>query len=162
MFSTYDEPGNLARPTNPSVPAPTLSFDATQGSPFPGSVQVTAPFSGANQYVDIQKLVNVPAPLDWSGKSLRVRIRVNQGTFHGIVEPYVDTTGAYVFGGTSMNFAPGSGWQEFQVDLTNPMTRDHGYDPAQVVLFGVHLNTGAAGANSTPVVFNIDSFYLSP
>jgi hypothetical protein len=125
-------------------------------------VQVTAPFSGANQYVDIQKLVNVPAPLDWSGKSLRVRIRVNQGTFHGIVEPYVDTTGAYAFGGTSINFAPGSGWQEFQVDLTNPMTRDHGYDPAQVVLFGVHLNTGAAGANSTPVVFNIDSFYISP
>jgi len=99
---------------------------------------------------------------DWSGNSLHVRIRVNQGTFHGIVEPYVDTTGAYVFGGTSMNFAPGSGWQEFQVDLTNPMTRDHGYDPAQVVLFGVHLNTGAAGANSTPVVFNIDSFYISP
>jgi hypothetical protein len=162
VFNTYDEPGNLARPTNPSVPAPTLSFDATLGSPYPGSVQVTAPFSGANQYVDIQKLVNVPAPLDWSGKSLRVRIRVSQGTFHGIVEPYVDTTGAYVFGGTSINFAPGSGWQEFQVDLTNPMTRNPGYNPAQVVLFGVHLNTGGAGANSTPVVFNIDSFYISP
>jgi hypothetical protein len=30
------------------------------------------------------------------------------------------------------------------------------------MVFGLHLNTGAAGANATPVVFNIDSFYLSP
>ena len=163
VFNTYDEPGNLARPTNPSVPPPTLSFDATQGSPFPGSVQVTAPFSGANQYVDIQKLVNVPAPLDWSGKSLHVRIRVSQGTFHGIVEPYLVTTGAYVFGGTSINIAPGSQWQEFAVDLTNPLTRAAAsYNPAQVMLFGVQLNTGGAGTASTPVVFNVDSFYLTP
>ena len=163
VFSTYDEPGNLARPTNPVVPPPTLSFDATQGSPFPGSVQVTAPFSGANQYVDIQKLVNVPAPLDWSGKSLHVRIKVSQGTFRGIVEPYVVTTGAYVFGGTIINIAPGSQWQEFVVDLTNPLTRAAAsYNPAQVMLFGVQLNTGSAGAASTPVVFNVDSFDLTP
>ena len=126
-------------------------------------MQVTAPFSGANQYVDIQKLVNVPAPLDWSGKSLHVRIRVSQGTFHGIVEPYVVTTGAYIFGGTSINIAPGSEWQEFQVDLTNPLTRDSAnYNPAQVMLFGVQLNTGGAGVAATPVVFNIDSFFLVP
>ncbi len=42
------------------------------------------------------------------------------------------------------------------------MTRVAGYDPAQVVLLGVQLYTGTAGGSATPVVFNIDSFYLSP
>ena len=161
-LNMYDEPTNLASPTKPSVPPPTLSFDATQGSPSPGSLLVTAPFSGANQYVDVEKVVGIPTPLDWSGKILHVRLKVSQGTFHGIAEPYVSTTGTYAFGGTSFNVGPSTGWQEFAFDLSTAMTRNPGYNPAQVMVFGLYLNTGGAGANSTPVIFNIDSFYLSP
>jgi hypothetical protein len=32
----------------------------------------------------------------------------------------------------------------------------------QVVAFGLQANSGSAGAGSTPVTFNIDSFWIDP
>lgn len=161
-FDTYDEPANLAAPTNPSAPPPTLLFDASQGSPSSGSLQVSAPFSRANQYVSLVKYTNVSAPLDWSGMTLHVRVKVSQGTFKGLIEPYVFTGSIYVFGGTARQVGTSSEWQDFTMNLTDPVTRNPGYNPAQVVAYGVFITTGAAGAGSTAVVFNIDSFTLSP
>src|SRR5947207_7961689 len=53
-FSTYDEPTNLA--VHNGGTAPTITWDGTDGSPtaMAGSLKVTAPYSGANQYVDVQ------------------------------------------------------------------------------------------------------------
>jgi hypothetical protein len=151
---------NLADATNPAVPPPALSFDATQGYPLPGSLQVTAPFSGANQYVEVFKLFGVSAPLDWTGKTLHVRLKVSQGTFNGYIQVYVSTSSIYAFGGTATQVGTGSAWRDYSLDVSNAMTRIVGYNPAQVVLVGVQLNTGGAGA--TPVVFNIDTFNLTP
>jgi hypothetical protein len=122
-----------------------------------------APFSGANQYVDVMKSVSVSAPLDWSGMTLHVRVKVSQGTpFRGSVQLYTSTTSAYEFGGTATQVGPSSQWQEYSLNLANPLTRLPGYDPTQVVLFDVQFNTGNAGAGATPVIFNIDTFYLTP
>ena len=164
VFDTYSDSSvkNLADPAAPSVPPPTLLFDASQGSPSPGSLQVTAPFSGANQYVGIFKSSSVTAPLDWSGMTLHVRLKVSEGTFKGGIQPYVQTSSVYAFGGTYRVVGTSSEWQDFTLDLTNPMNRNTGYNPAQVVTYGVQLNTGASGASSTAVVFNIDSFSISP
>jgi hypothetical protein len=62
---------------------------------------------------------------------------------------------------------PNSNWQEFTVDVSAPTngagaSQGSGYDPAKVVVFGVQLNTDAAGAGATPVTFNIDSFSIDP
>ncbi len=109
---------NLADANKPAVPPPMLSFDATQGSPSPGSLQVTAPFSGANQYVEIDKLTSASAPLDWRGMILHLRLKVSQGTFHGEVQVYVSTSSVYAFGGTYAQVGTGSEWQDFALDVS--------------------------------------------
>jgi hypothetical protein len=153
---------NLADAMDPVTPPPTLSFDSTQGSPSPGSLQVGVPFSGANQYVEVAKIFGTSASLDWTGQTLHVRLSVGQGTFTGGIQVYVMTGATYAFGGTYSPVGADADWHDFKVDLTAPATRSIGYDPAQVVAFGVQLNSGSVGVGATPVVFNLDSFSISP
>jgi len=141
------------------VPPP-LGFDSSQGSPSPGSLKVTIPFSGPNQYVDIQSYV-FAVPQDWSGRTLHVRLKVDEGaTFRGVAQLYVDTGVSYVPADSSVNVAPGSQWQELAMDLSHPMTTDPSgrFNPKQVVLYGLQLNSGSTGA--TPATFHVDSFSL--
>jgi hypothetical protein len=142
--------------------APTLSYDATAGSPTAGSLKVTVPFSGPNQYVDVQSLVFL-VPQDWSGHALHVRLKVDEGsTFRGFAQLYVDTGVSYVPADSNVNVAPGSQWQDIAMDLSHPMTTDPSgrFNPKQVVLYGLQLNSGSAGAGATPATFHIDSFSL--
>lgn len=159
QFSMYDEPTNLAV-HNDGTP-PTITWDDSDGSPSGGgSLQVTAPFSGANQYVDVQSPSFGAANLqNLAGGKLHVRVRVDPGsTFNGQIEPYVDTTTAYSFVGTSIQAGRGNDWQDYVVDLDGAMTRISGYDLTKVILIGVHIGSGSAGASATPVTFHIDSF----
>jgi hypothetical protein len=154
---------NLGNPdTVDGGPAPTLGFDPAEGSPNPGSLKVTVPFSGPNQYVDIQSYV-FAVPQDWSGHTLHVRLKVDAGsTFRGLAQLYVDTGVSYVPAESSVNVAPGSQWQELAMDLSHPMTTDPSgrFNPKQVVLYGLQLNSGSAGVNATPATFHVDSFAL--
>lgn|GEM_PF-2942008 len=143
-------------------PAPTLAFDATEGSPKPGSLKVTVPFSGPNQYVDVQSYV-FAVPQDWSGHTLHVRLKVDEGaTFRGFAQLYVDTGVSYVPADSNVNVAPGSQWQDIAMDLSHPMTTDPSgrFNPKQVVLYGLQLNSGSAGVNATAATFHLDSFSL--
>ena len=142
--------------------APTLAFDSTVGSPSPGSLKVTVPYSGPNQYVDVQSLVFV-VPQDWSGHTLHVRLKVDEGSsFRGFAQLYVDTGVSYVPADSDVTVAPGSEWQDIAMDLSDPMTTDPSgrFNPKQVVLYGLQLNTGSAGAGATPATFHLDSFSL--
>jgi len=137
-------------------------FDSSAGSPDPGSLKVVAPYTGANQYVDIQKSMT-NSPQDWRGKTLHVRLKVADGTYPGGAQVYVITVpNQYVFGGTFTNVAKNNNWQEFTVNVDAPMTQNSGYDPSQIIEVGVQLNTGSAGGSATTVTFNIDSFSIDP
>ena len=139
---------------------PTLGFDSTQGSPSPGSLKVSIPFSGPKQYVDIQSYV-FAVPQDWSGRTLHVRLKVDEGsTFRGLAQLYVDTGVSYVPANSSVNLAPGSQWQDLAMDLSHPMTTDPSgrFNPKQVVVYGLQLNSGSTG--TTPATFHVDSFSL--
>jgi hypothetical protein len=151
---------NLGDPGSGATP--TLSFDATAGSPDPGCLKVVAPYTGANQYVDIQKsFTNMPA--DWRGQTLRVRVKVVSGTYPGGAQVYAITVpNMYFFGGMFTNTAKNNNWQEFAVNIDSPMSPPTGYDPSQVIIVGVQLNSGNMGASATEVTFNIDSFSLDP
>ena len=161
-FSTYDELTNLAV-HNGGTP-PTITWDGTDGSPtaMAGSLKVTAPYSGANQYVDIQSPTFPMTMLaNWMGGTLHVRVKVDTGsTFAGQIEPYVDTTSAFAFVGTSTNVVMGGGWHDYKVVLDSAMTHITGSDSKQVILFGVHIGSGGSGANQGPVTFHIDSFAI--
>jgi hypothetical protein len=166
-FSNYNEPPNLA--VNNAGTDPTLSWNGADGSPSPGALKVTAPFSAGNQYVDIQSksfqtdTTNMCIGcLNWTGGTLHVRIKVDAGsTFTGQIEPYADTTSNYTFVGTSINVMAGNDWHDYAVNLNNAMTRNSGYDLSKVILFGVHIGTGNSPASApTPVTFEIDSFSI--
>ena len=154
---------NLGNPdTVDGGAAPTLAFDSTVGSPRPGSLKVTIPFSGPNQYVDAQSYV-FAVPQDWSGHTLHVRLKVDEGSiFRGFAQLYVDTGVSYVPADSNVTVAPGSEWQDIAMDLSHPMTSDPSgrFNPKQVVLYGLQLNSGSAGAGATPASFHIDSFSL--
>jgi hypothetical protein len=142
--------------------APGLAFDREAGSPSPGSMKITVPYSGANQYVEVQSYVFV-VPQDWSGHTLHARLKVDAGsTFHGYAQLYVNTGVSYIAGGTAINLAAGADWQEIAMDVDHPMTvaNTSRYSAKQVVLYGLQLNTGSAGAGATPVTFHVDSFSL--
>jgi hypothetical protein len=163
VLNSYHDTGskNLGDPNSGASPAPTLMLDAADGNPSAGSLVVTAPFSGANQYVDIQNTskFGTASPKNLTGGKMHVRIRVDAGgSFGGIAEPYVITTAGFVFGGTSTNFAKNNNWQEFVVNLDSPGHPDSGYDASKVVIFGVQLSSGSAGGSQGPVTFHVDSF----
>jgi hypothetical protein len=165
MLDPYPDPNqtNLADPAHGA--SPTLMFDGANGNPTPGSLVVMAPYSGANQYVLAQKNFGTTNSQNWMGRTLHVRIRATTGTFKGGAQVFVKTGAAFSFGGTYTNFAPNSNnWQEFTLNIGTPVTfgNKNTYDPTQVVEFGVELNTSGAGAGSTPVTFNIDSFSVDP
>jgi hypothetical protein len=117
---------------------------------------VTATYSGSNQYVDVQSKNMMTTPQNWAGGKLHVRIKVDSGNFGGGAQLYV-LTGSYVFGGTHTNFAKNSNWQEFTTNLDAPVTANSGYDPAQVIVFGVQLTSDAMGVTGD-VTFHVDSF----
>jgi len=163
VFNSYHDLSqtNLADPASGLSVSPTLTFDTAAGSPTAGSLKVTAPYSGANQYVDIQKALGTANLQNWAGKKLHARLRVDAGsTFSGIAQLYVDTTTGYLFGGSASVVAAGSDWQEIVLDLGNPMSFVPGYDPTKVVLFGLQLDTGSAGSGATVAIFHLDSFTL--
>jgi hypothetical protein len=142
--------------------APLLAFDPDAGSPSPGSMKITVPYSGANQYVEVQSYVFV-VPQDWSGHTLHARVRVDAGsTFHGYAQLYVNTGVSYIAAATAINLASGADWQEIAMDLDHPMTVANvdRYSAKQVVLYGLQLNSGSSGAGSGPVTFHVDSFSL--
>jgi hypothetical protein len=163
VIDTYhDVPpvSNLGDPTS-GLPAPSLAFDATAGSPTGGSMRVVAPYSGPNQYVDVQKTLGAAGTQNWTGKKLHVRLRVDSGSiFAGIAQVYVDTGSSYIFAGTAFSVAAGSEWQEFVLDLNAPAVMVNGYDPSAVILFGVQLETPSTDGGATAATFHIDSFSL--
>jgi hypothetical protein len=151
---------NLGDPASNATPS--LTFDSSVGSPDPGSLKVVAPYTGANQYVDIQKSMTM-SPMDWRGKTMHVRIKIASGNYPGGAQVYAITVPMqYKFGGTFTNVAKNNNWQEFTVNLDSPMTPITGYDPSQVIIVGVQLNTGNAGSGADTVTFNIDSFSIDP
>jgi hypothetical protein len=142
--------------------APLLAFDPDEGSPAPGSMKITVPYSGANQYVEVQSYVFV-VPQDWSGHTLHARLKIDAGsTFHGFAQLYVNTGVSYIAASSTVTLASGADWQEIAMDLDHPMTVSiaNRYSDKQVVLYGLQLNTGASGAGATPVTFHVDSFSL--
>jgi hypothetical protein len=154
---------NLTDPATGASPAPTIAFDDTQGSPTAGSLMVTAPYFGASQYVDIQKSIQT-SPQNWTNKTMHVRIKLTSGTFRsGGVQLYVKTGTLFVFGGTYANLTAAlNTWQEFTLNITAPLVTITGYDPTNIVSYGLQINSGSAGTTQMPVTFSVDSFSIDP
>jgi hypothetical protein len=150
---------SLADPSSGTNPPPTLSHDAADGNPSPGSLEIFAPFSGANQFLLAYRFDGCGTIHDWTGKTLHARIKIASGDYTGDALVYVATSTTcttFDFGyATYAPLAHTSCWQELSLDLANPYIRSAGYDPASVVTVGINFTTYAP---ATPVTFLVDSF----
>jgi hypothetical protein len=157
-LNPFSEPGsNLANVTPPA----TLTWIATDGSPDPGCLKVTAPYSASGQWVDVETLV--PTALDWSGKTLHVRIKLDpSSTFTGFARLYVKTGAGYAFYPLTYSAYPqNAGWQEFVLPLGAAGASPDdaaALDPTQIKAFGVDPET--TSTSQGPVTFYVDSFSL--
>jgi hypothetical protein len=159
---TYAEATNLAI----GSALATLTWIATDGSPDPGCLKVTAPYSGPNQWVDLEAPV-FPAPgVDWTGKTLHARIKLDSSSsFSGSARLYVKTGASYFFYPTTFTPYPdGAGWQEFVLPLVSPAPVPPaiaGADPALAVTYGVDpIAAPAPVVAPTAVTFYVDSFSI--
>jgi len=161
-LNTFPEATNLANATTPA----TLIRVTTEGSPDLGCMKITAPYSGPNQWVDLEAPAFAAPYPDWSGRTLHVRIKLDPGSaFTGFTRLYVKTGTAYAFYTSTFTAYPSiEGWQEFVLPLESPAPvppANPGADPTQIVTFGVDpITAGAPPTTPTPVTFYIDSFSI--
>lgn len=144
---------------------PTLVFDSTVGSPAPGSLKVSVTFTDYNQYVDV--VLNLPAPLDLTGKTVHGKLQRTSGEFSGGAQLHV-TTGANYDTYVSFPFAipptPGT-FSNAMLDLTTvaPPPPMPPVNAAMVRQVGVQIFSGSPVGTTAyvnagvPVVFNIDT-----
>jgi endoglucanase len=161
-FDLFDDASqtNLAVHPSPGFAAPTLTINATDGAPDPGSLQVTAHFTAFHQYVDPD--VNFFSPrLNLTGKVLHARIRLVSGTFdQGAFQFHASTGDSFVYASTFFNGTalPLGVWVPVDLDLSTVTAP--GYDPTQVVQIGVQFLSGFGSGtyvDTGDTVFEIDT-----
>src|SRR5450432_1083448 len=155
QFSNYPDPAELNLSLPPTMAQTTLSWDPNEGSPNPGSLKISAPFSDFNQWVEVQLVPLMPPThpfLNWTGKKLHVRLKVGAGLGQ---DPYalsgaqalVDTTTSYVQAHEFKQIQPNNQWQEFTLDLSS-YANTPGFDASMVITYGIHITSGSGGSAS--------------
>ncbi len=151
-----------------------LTWDPSEGSPAPGALKVTIPFTDFNQYITIGKYFELDALQDWSNRTLHVRIMITSGHNIDPNAPMIANTfvQSFVSGATDPYPVAGrggpvqetdSGWQEFTVNAASANYVQAGWDPTKVFHFGVQLKSGYTSlspAKPTTAVVYFDSFSL--
>lgn len=167
MLSNYtpaDGETNLAVAA-PSAAMTTITWNASEGSPGPGALQINAAFSDWNQWVEVNANTQMPL-LDWTGKKLHVRLKVGSGFgsdmyAQGGAQILVDSTTSYVQVNAGQMIPLGNQWQEFTIDLSTATAA--GFMANQVITYGIHIYSGSGNptaAKPTPAVLYVDSFSL--
>jgi hypothetical protein len=136
----------------------------------PGVIELSAPFGGYQELVDLQ--LNLDEPVDWSDKTIRAYVKI----VDGFVPSRTDPGGGYVFVKTGTAFVFGRGawtklwpecqgeWIEFAIHIAVPDEANAGYDPTDVRSIGVQVSTGDGPIVPedlpTPATVYIDSFTI--
>jgi len=149
----------------------TLSLDAADGNPANGSLKIDAPFTGYNQYVDVQHNLGTGMIKNWSGLKLHVKAKVVGGNPSPMnpmgVQPYVNTGATYNgYCGKYVNLITGGGWNDYVLDLSACSTTSS--NTSMVIAYGVSFQAGSGsdgdgGVNTmvpATATIHVDSFWL--
>ncbi|MFC1642584.1 glycoside hydrolase family 44 protein [Myxococcota bacterium] len=136
---------------------PTLSWDATEGSPTAGALRLEVPFSERPQNVGIRPAL-ADRMLDLTNKKLIVEVK-RVGAFDGGIMVFAmsgpDYTPWVSHGWTML---PSEDWVSITFDPVAVQAANPDFDPADIREFGIQFATGDTGAASPgPVTFFIDS-----
>jgi hypothetical protein len=136
------------------------THSSAEGEPDDGSVELTIPFDGPDQTVEVG--VTLPAAFDLTSKTLAARVRLDSGFFGVTPEPggaklFVKTGSSFTYAdGAWSDLVPGE-WVTVVFDLDDP-DFDEGFDPRDVVELGVTFkSTSAADAGWTTATLYLDT-----
>jgi hypothetical protein len=161
VLNTLAAVGNLATTTADGGTLPTFAWDGTVGDPTSGSLKVTVDFTGYGQFV--QSTIDVNPPINATGKTIHVFVRLDSGAFLGGAQILAQSAGGQVAPASTLTtLAAGTAWKELTLDLTAAHTASASFDPSQLTEISIQFTSGsnpADGGAFTPVnaVFHIDS-----
>jgi hypothetical protein len=142
-----------------------IGFNAADGSPDPGSLQLDIPYSAASQYVSAG--VNIATAVDLTGKKVKALVKIVSGygsaddllLAPGNAKLYIKTGMAYVYASAAVaNLTSIGTWTAIEFDPEFPGYQAVGaYDPTQVLEIGVQFDTNSASTTAAPAVVLVDS-----
>jgi hypothetical protein len=142
------------------LPRAELAHDAAAGSPTPGCLELSVPFTGGCcEFAEV--LAATAGVQDWSGRVLHARVRVASGTFDGVAQ-LLATSSTVTSAWSTAELRTDGSWQELTLDLRNPPRPSLGFDPTQTIELGLQFHAGPNFSQLTRglVVFQVDSFSL--
>ncbi len=160
---TSDADGWVAGVSSPTSlgTATTLSFDDTQGSPNPGSLQVVAPFSGSGQMLAVQAPIET---VDLRGVTVTAEVMLSSGLSSDAGNPsriklFAKSGSAYAFAsGPDFPLDSTSEWITVTFDLDSPSYIDPSgeFDASDIREIGFEINSGSGSSVSEATLY-IDS-----
>jgi len=144
-----------------------LSFNADDGSPDPGALQLDIPYSAASQYVSTG--VNIDPPgVDLTGKTIKAMVKIVSGygsaddimTAPANAKLYVKTGANYVYASASVANVTSIGtWTaiDFNTKFPDYNADKDAYDPTQVLEIGIQFDTNSASTTASPAVVLVDN-----
>ena len=142
VLNSYDDPDltNLGARMFDGGSPPNLSFVGTGGGPSAGSLELTAAFTGSNQYVIADIAIASPG-LNLSSKTLHAWVRLVSGPLDGGVSFYACSGGAtYVCPGCGRQFRPARCRCLGTTDAGSLSAMAlAGFDPAGIVEIGIQV-----------------------
>jgi len=147
-----------------SVP-PVMTWDPLVGDPTPGSLQLTASFTGYSQVLDV--FVAIAPFADLMGKTIHAKVRLD-GTVDagpvftsGYAQVHASSNGYIYANGDGTSIAPGV-WTDVVLKLSTPTYAAAGFDPSQIMQVAVRVGTyggpeGGAFPGTENLTFHVDS-----
>lgn len=165
-----DQYTNLGEAGSETAAATTVTWVDEPGQDGePGMLRMDIPFSGDDQFADIQ--VQLDGFMDWAGRILRAWVKVDSGlvdseSYCGGTILSIKTGDDWVYGGSPWKnlCAEALGeWVEVVFELDFPDYSNDGYDPSMARSVAVQISSGGANADkpaATPAVVYIDSISI--
>ena len=149
--ASYGEPSSA--PGSSSV-----SWDSGVGNPENGSLELTVPFSGTDQKLDVSIGIE---PTSFAGKTITAKVKLDSGLSTSPDHPggaklYVKTGDGFVYADGGWTNLEGD-WASLSLNVSSPGGFIAGaHDPADVREIGVEIATGSQGSYAGASV-HIDS-----
>jgi hypothetical protein len=141
---------------------PSLTWDSIVGDPAPGSLALSAEFTGYGQTVNVQS--GVAPTADLTGKIIHAKVRLDSGSLPaGFAVLHASSGPGYIFAEPAISTALTAGnWLDLTLDLAAAKTANSSFDPSQIIQVGVDIGTdvgpdGGVFPTPTPLTFHIDS-----
>jgi hypothetical protein len=156
--------------TTDAAVVPAMVFDPKDGSPSPGSLQVSATFTDFGQ--SATPILTLLPDRDFSGKTLHAMVKLDSGTFmDGYAVLFASSTSKYIWVYSTMTPLTAGTWTPLSINLataTPPTGTDGGtFDPTDINQVGVQFMTNPSPGGTTTfpgpemLSFHADSIYVT-